>query len=754
MTTSFAAASGPLAAAPATASSNARKAINLARGRPYQLDPAPNYGTPTPVPANALTDGRLAGSEAHWVTGLSHGWQSVAPVTIDLDFEVVRAVGEVRLHVTNSPTVDIHWPTTAYLFESSDGYRYRPTPRHGRLVMTSPAGEAIEKGYLRFDLGSEKVRRIVVAIFATPLLMLDELEAFSPIEGSGAASTGTDREAATILRKDLGQRIRELRNDGVIEPVLAELAGQDRLPRDLADRRAPPWLHRKAGSVPPPTTAKSAPQARTASAETTPPCQARRIWPWQPFRLTGAALRPMPPGFDGTDVTIEGQPAWLAWEITNTSNQTTTLRELPKAAGGGLDIETRVLGYVATSTPAIVGDLLLERPDLPLPPGEAAVVLVKAQPRKAGVMSWAATARCGDRPLAFEARIHALQTPPSPASTVTSTPARPEPYFTAWAYPVEPLRRGLRCQPTLLSDYGIDVGTVFPSALGDIGSKPVAEDLTQQLQVLKDMRRILLFMNLRDFPSPWQKLDEAELAARTGRWLDQLQAIVKRSGYTGEILLYPIDEMRPAEVEAFQKIKRALAQGPYRFFGTLSDASMLRWRQQFDVASIGFTGDVKDRPELRSSEFYLAEGQAKERPPSRYYYSAPIVAAVRGSPGFGLWALVDSSGASAFQQGWSDIGVGERDFGMLYFDRIGCPMPSLRLAALSAGRTVQRILGQCAVAAPRSDWQRRLGPTFSNPASLKGEGELDEAPLGEVLATVSSCAAAITRAADTGGSIR
>ena len=733
------------------------QADNLARGKPYLLEPSPNYVTPVAVPAGALTDGRIAGTDAHWVNGLSHGWQSVAPVTVELDLQATRAVGEVRLHVTSSPSVDINWPGNAYLFESTDGYRYRPVPRQGRLVTTTDPGASIVKGYLKFDLEGDQVRRFVIAVFANPLLFLDELEAFPPDTGRAAASpspgrarpgaqatgaqaTGeqaTSKQAASgqkaspasapaeppgLLRKDLAQAIRTTRNATLIDPVIEDLAHRQRLASDLRERRSPPWLFSKWGDPP---------RASDRSS-----CQARRILPWQSFRLD-TPPRPMPAAFDGTDVTLVGHPAYFAWEITNTGNRPATVRDLPmgRLKDQELELESRILGYVATARPAIVGDLLLAPRTLTLSPGESIVVLLQARPRKSGPATLATSFQCDGKPVELAGRLDALPAAANPA----------DPYFTLWAYRIEPLKSGLACRPGLLADIGVDVAIIHSSSLGDVGTASVANDLLQQLRASTGMRRVVLFMNLRDLPPPWMRGSDADLAAGARRWLKQVQAIVERSGFSGEVLLYPYDELHPEEVDAFIRVRNELAKGPYRLFGTLNDARTLGYRKQLDVASISFTGNIIDRAELRGDEFYLAEGDAKERSPSRYYYSTPIVAAVRGSPGFGLWALVDSSGASAFEQGWSDVGIGERDFGMLYFDRTGCPMPSLRLAALSAGRTAQRILHRCTAAAPEQPWRKQLDGAFGSPARLKESGDLDDATLGQVLGAVSACAAALPR---------
>lgn len=776
----------------------AAQSDNLARGKPYLLEPAPNYATPVAVPAGALTDGLIATTDAHWVNGLSHGWQSVAPVTVELDLQATRSVGEVRLHVTHSPSVDILWPSSAYLFESADGYRYRPVPRQGRLVTTTDPGASIVKGYLTFDLQGDPVRRLVLAVFANPMLFLDELEAFPPgaggiATGPGAAPSGAQtrpgapaasgqkglassgsNEPPGLLRKELAQAIRTTRNATLITPLIEDLARQDRLASDLRERRSPPWLFSRWGDAPPTATAAAATVTKgstgVASAHRLAPrdadrasCQVRRVLPWQSFR-PATPPRPMPAAFDGTDLTLVGQPAYFAWEITNTGKAPAVVRDLPmsRANDQGLEIESRLLGYVATARPAIVGDLLLAPRTLTLPPGESVVVLLQARPRKPGPATLATRFHCDDKAVELTGRLDALPfTPPAPAASPAPAPGAatrgaapappaattnpPDPFFTLWAYRIEPLKHGLTCRPGLLADIGVDVAIIHSSSLGDIGAASVASDLLQQLRASAGMRRVVLFMDFREAAPAWTRGNDADLAAGARRWLKQLQSLVERSGFTGEVLLYPYDELRPEEADAFARVRNEFRKGPYRLFGTLNDERMLGFRKQLDVPSISFTGNVVDRAELRREEFYLAEGDAKERSPSRYYYSTPIVAAVRGSPGFGLWALVDSSGASAFEQGWSDVGIGERDFGMLYFERTGCPMPSLRLAALNAGRTAQRILHQCAANAPGQPWRAQLEGAFGNPARLKDSGDLDDAALGQVLGAVSACAAALPR---------
>ncbi|MGE0315559.1 MAG: hypothetical protein AB7P21_28425 [Lautropia sp.] len=671
---------------------------NLALGRAYTLEPTPNYATPTPVSQGVLTDGKL-GRSAHWVSGASHGWNMASPATAEIGLETVSTLNEVRIHATRAPSAGVEWPSVAHLFVSADGNAYRTWLEPGVLVKTGTDGSSFERGYYRFDLKGTTAVRIVVAVFGAPFIFLDEVEAIGTAPATGAPRL--DGLGPAFARSDLKAAVRDARIGGLLQPVRARLAAEGRLPAALQDGEPAPWRSRKEG----PREASTA----AASGSTEAACTAKRIWPWQSFRFEKPALQPMPDAFDGTDVTLAGQPAWFAWQVANPG---TTARRLQLRDRAPADAEAFRLAYVPTIKAAIVGDAILPLPDaIDLPAGESVTVMLKLRPASAGTEAVRASFDCGGQALAVEASL----------KTVADTRAAPPSHFTTWAYPKGPMRKGLECRPRFEAEYGIDTATIGEDALQDLSAPAQLKQLIEQLRLSKGAARVLLFMHIRTHEVFRKGADQGALAIAARRWLSQLQLAVNQSGFDGEVLLYPIDEFEANDIDWYRRAKRALQRAaeegpiaaagvgatlvarwrPLRFFGTIAQAKYLGVANDLDVASVAVLVDgLGDRTDVYRHEFYIGEEPAKELSPSRFYFAAPIGAAVRGSPGFGIWAMADSSGVAAHEQAWTDIGIGERDFGMVYFDAAGCPVPTLRLAAVGAGRTAERILRNCWAADP------------------------------------------------------
>ena len=699
---------------------NALSGPNLALHRPYVLDPPPNYATPVAAKTTVLTDGRL-GKDAHWVRGASHGWTRLSPVTAVIELAAMAPIQEVRVHVTRSKAVGIEWPGGAHLFVSTDAKSYRALLTPGSLVPTTPDTHTIERGYFRFMLDGVSAVKVAVAAFGTPLIFLDEIEVFGMAHGARATP---QRLGPAFDRDRLKEAVRVARIDGVLTTVKARLAEASRLPEAVASATAAPWLFRKA-----PTGTGGA-------------CTAQRIWPWQSFRLGSPAVQPMPTGWAGGDVALAGRPTWLAWQVANHASSPTVLTVQGEAA------DWHVLGYLPTPSPEIVGDLLLPMPaSVSIPPGESLTLFLRVPPRPAGEAALDPSLDCSGQSLEMKARLWTLE---------DDHAAKPG-HFTVWGYPVSEVKAALTCRPGFVRDFGIDTDTIFPAALGDLSKPEITRDLVEQLTASRGAARALLFVNIKDHPVFRKGADPFAVQEAARRWLLQLRDAIRTSGFEGEALLYLVDEIRPEDVDWFNRIAQTLrvdgpdangAAGRLRLFGTIDSASVAGVVKDLDVASINILASIGDRDELKSSEFYLAEGPAKELSPSRYYFAAPIGAAVRGAPGFGIWALSDSSGASAHQQAWSDIGIGERDFGMLYFDAKQCPMPSLRLAAVGSGRATEQILRNCWARHPPTDATRRGLQSFGRMSEARGKDLGDDA-LTPLLAELDRCAdlAALRQAA-------
>jgi len=95
--------------------------LNVARGRPYTLTPAPSYAPCTePGDARQLTDGQTAG--AQWLRQSTVGWSypKVQPQVV-IDLGCVEPVAEVRVYSIGGGKAGVFYPASILVLVSDDG---------------------------------------------------------------------------------------------------------------------------------------------------------------------------------------------------------------------------------------------------------------------------------------------------------------------------------------------------------------------------------------------------------------------------------------------------------------------------------------------------------------------------------------------------------------------------------------------------------------------------------------------------------
>src|SRR5437879_1808125 len=100
------------------------ESTNVALGRPYTLDPPPNYsGGTSKTGAVILTDGRLTQGGTMWLQSSAVGWTHVRPVTITIDLGDVVTIDRVTWHGA-AGAADVEWPESILGFGSVDGKNF------------------------------------------------------------------------------------------------------------------------------------------------------------------------------------------------------------------------------------------------------------------------------------------------------------------------------------------------------------------------------------------------------------------------------------------------------------------------------------------------------------------------------------------------------------------------------------------------------------------------------------------------------
>src|SRR6266853_294179 len=93
---------------------------NVALGRPYNLDPPPNYsGGTSKTGAQVLTDGSVSHGGTMWLQSSAVGWTHVRPVTITVDLGDVVTIDRVTWHCA-AGAAGVEWPVSILAFASID----------------------------------------------------------------------------------------------------------------------------------------------------------------------------------------------------------------------------------------------------------------------------------------------------------------------------------------------------------------------------------------------------------------------------------------------------------------------------------------------------------------------------------------------------------------------------------------------------------------------------------------------------------
>jgi hypothetical protein len=172
----------------------------LALGKPYTLDPKPNYQHCTDTGDNTqLTDGRY--TKGHfWTQKTTVGWSSSRLVRITIDLGQVQPISGAAFS-TAAGTADVTWPTAITILVSDDGRSYYHA---GELISLSARnGVPPQSGYAVYRYYTDKLAcrgRFVSFVVATggTYIFTDEVELFR----GNAALLQKPREGPALFDQD------------------------------------------------------------------------------------------------------------------------------------------------------------------------------------------------------------------------------------------------------------------------------------------------------------------------------------------------------------------------------------------------------------------------------------------------------------------------------------------------------------------------------------------------------------------------
>ncbi|MCO5091037.1 hypothetical protein [Bosea sp. (in: a-proteobacteria)] len=634
---------------------------NRLLGAAYRLDPAPNYALALARGGRELTDGHI-GRGRIWTNGSAAGWSWRMPVTVALDLPQPASIDHVRIHTASGTQAGVYRPSQIVVFGGDGSGRFDFLAESPLGSDTDSSPSPVESSLdIRFP--PHRISQILVVAFARgTFLFLSEIEAFEASSagqeiGGGLPDLAAARQFAIEHRR-----------------MQIETASG---PRPTGPDPARRW---------------AMPLGADATAAPSPPgCAMEPIDPW--------TLRPAREAPRSRLVALTGGHDYAAWRVANRSATELSVNvDVAQAAG----VRTRVLAlaHAQALSRAWVPDVVTPFDGAVLPAGSAMLLLVETRPETGGSHRIDLALSCGEYRLASTLDLTAIPADPGTAPL----------HGNLWTYLHEPMHlpvaRALGCDAGFLARYGVDTATVHPAALFDGGRERPTELLRRYLETHREAARILLYMDIKTRPWAFLKLPDEEAAAALRGWWDWVEATAKAARVSGEIILYPIDEPRPADLPAMKRF-RALAHSAgieARIYATLERGS-LAILPFVDVAQLHRPAqpgmNLAGLPGRQERDGYDTREDAKLLSPDGYYRRQGWEAYALDLKGVGIWSAWDSTGLGDPASGWNPFtGRGERDFGLIYAAPDGCAWPSLRLLAWRRGVEENRLLRQCAKRLP------------------------------------------------------
>ena len=181
----------------AIAPSHAAESANVALGRPYTVDPKPNYSGGTSASGDTeLTDGVVTQSGTMWTQRSAVGWTHVRPITITIDLGRTISVGRITWHAA-AGAAGVDWPAGVYAYASVDGAQYAAL---GDIISQDaarsgppPTGHYTDHTFIA-DISPTDARFVrLIADPRDPYLFVDEIQVF---ESPGSARQESTRTVA------------------------------------------------------------------------------------------------------------------------------------------------------------------------------------------------------------------------------------------------------------------------------------------------------------------------------------------------------------------------------------------------------------------------------------------------------------------------------------------------------------------------------------------------------------------------------
>lgn len=696
---------------------------NIARGKPYTLEPAPNYTyKPDPGDATQLTDGQHAGGNL-WGDRGSVGWPSVGwmrtkPVIITIDLGSPRPIGGASFE-TAAGTAGVTWPASIFVLASDDGAAWTelgdlvalsaqksPPPANGFAIHRFESDELVGRGrYVRF----------LVDDGPGPFVFVDEIEVYAgsperaktqraalraPIRDSTGTTyfaeartrTGIERAA----RRDLDAARARVAGAAIDADLRRELTARlDAAAQALAQALTPdPATFR---AILPMSSAQASAFAVLGAldrASGAPPITAWVADPWAPLAPTAAA--PVQPGAVRVAVS-NGEVRAAAINLRAAGESPGSVRlTVDGLPAGASPAFVAAVAYTEMASGAPVATALLPAPReddghrIELAAGITQQVWLQFAPRDVPPGRYGGTIRIrtGDgatAQLPIEVRVFAE---PFPVATRLHIggwdDTDSDDHYGLTPQNVEPLIRHLR-ERGVDSPWGMAASMPFPQLdpTGRQIAAPASGRFDRWLERWPGARRYLVFVNAQDqisgVPRSSPAFDDA-VAGWLRFWADHAR---ERGVRPEQISLLLVDEPSRSDQEervaVWAKAVRASGTGirvwenptrsdpreiPSAFLNSIDVLCANRLLGKLGGASY-WSFFRSQRTPTRSLELYGAEGPAHLLDPYSYYRLQAWHAAAIDADGIHFWAFGDTGGASS----WNDFAATRQAFTPLFLSR-------------------------------------------------------------------------------------
>ncbi len=712
----------PLIAAALTVSAPAA-GTNVALGRPYRLEPRPNYAHCTdPGDAGQLTDGELA--KGHfWTQKATVGWNHEPMVQITVDLGRVEPVGGVSFR-TAAGTAGVGWPASIQILVSDDGRRYHAA---GELVQLSamagglPPAEGYRVHRYATDRLATRGRWVKFVVDAgSPFIFADEIEVFrGPEDLLARAPAGEailDVKAHYLRGRMRACITRRLLADA--DAVGAALAAAP----VAADRRSQLAGELRAAA----TSATALPDADPAAFRVVLPLNEPHarifrvqaalwraagrapltVWaapPWDPISVTDAP--PVAPASPRLDVALmTGEPRHAAFHLSNAGEKDADLRLRIEGLPGGDNpdwVTVHGVAWTDTKRGIPVADALEPAAragdgfPVRVPCGMTRMVWLTFEPRTVPVGthegSVVVSGRAGgDLAIPLRVRVSALRFPAQPPLSLggwdyTDAESR---------YSITPANR--EAVIAVLRRYGVDTPWATTAVLPR-EDKPDFARLDEWVRRWSGARHWRVFLSVRDRFGD-AAMGTSEFDARVGAWIRTVAAHWRGLGLeTSRLGLLLVDEpheaAQDATIAAWAKAIRAAGTGiliwedptwkdPSQSKGVFELCDVLcPNRPMFLAGGPAFRAVyAAQRAAGRTLNFYSCSGPVRLLDPYAYHRLQAWTCWREEAPAEFFWAFGDAGGGSA----WNEYAAPGTCYTPLFIDAAGATS-SRHMEALREG---------------------------------------------------------------------